>query len=69
MTARQSNNEEHVEQQPVPGHTEHVPISPDEQRNPQRGPSESATTTAKPDTKPATPPGTQSDRDRQRSND
>ncbi|HEX7934892.1 MAG TPA: MARCKS-like protein [Paraburkholderia sp.] len=58
----------HIQQQPVPGHTENIPADgsdarPDGQRL------EGAASTASPDTKPGTPPGTQSEADRTRSPD
>lgn len=48
----------HIEQQPLPGHTENIPANPsrDEQRS---GASEERAPDAAPDTKPGTPPGTQ----------
>jgi hypothetical protein len=59
--------EPHVESQPVPGHTENMPVGPDMPQSPGGGAIEDAAPTAQPDTKPGTPPGTQSRRDTLRS--
>ncbi|MDR5822402.1 hypothetical protein [Caballeronia sp. LZ043] len=58
---------EHIEQQPVPGHTENIPANPAEPAP--RGPNEDRASDARPDDKPGTPPGTQSGRDRNKSPD
>jgi hypothetical protein len=55
-----------IERQPVPGHTENMPVGPDMPQAPGGGAIEDAAPTAGPDTKPGTPPGTQSERDRLR---
>ena len=56
-----------IERQPVPGHTENLPIGSDRDAAHQPGVVEGGAPDAAPDTKPGTPPGTQSERDRQRS--
>ena len=58
----------HIEQQPVPGHTENIPTDgSDNRRDDHR--QETAAPTASPDTQPGPPPGSQSDADRMRSPD
>ncbi|MGN6318945.1 hypothetical protein [Trinickia sp.] len=64
----------HIERQPVPGHTENIPVDGDMRQapaaspidGPVAGPVGDAAPTADPETKPGTPPGTQSERDRLR---
>lgn len=64
----------HVEPEPVPGHTENIPVDGDMRQapgaspdsGPVAGPVEDAAPTAGPDTKPGAPAGTQSERDRSR---
>ena len=55
-----------IEGQPVPGHTENMPVGPDMPQAPGGGAVEDAAPAAAPVTKPGTPPGTQSERDRLR---
>jgi hypothetical protein len=65
--ASSQSEPEHIEGQPVPGHTENIPANPREPAP--RGPSEDRAPDARPDSKPGTPPGTQSERDRTKSPD
>ncbi|EKS71002.1 MULTISPECIES: hypothetical protein [Caballeronia] len=58
---------QHIEGQPVPGHTENIPANPKEPAP--RGPNEDRAPDAGPATKPGTPPGTQSEGDRLKSPD
>ncbi|CAB3742831.1 hypothetical protein LMG22037_06637 [Paraburkholderia phenoliruptrix] len=58
----------HIEQQPLPGHTENIPSDGSDER-PENHRLEDAAPTAGPDTKPGTPPGSQSDADRTRAPD
>jgi len=72
MSDPDMKNAEHIEQQPVPGHTENIPSDgSDERRDGESGTQrlEDVAPGADPDTKPGTPPGTQSDADRTRSPD
>jgi hypothetical protein len=72
MSDPDMKNAEHIEQQPVPGHTENIPSDgSDERRDGESGTQrlEDVAPSAAPDTKPGTPPGTQSDADRTRSPD
>lgn len=59
-------DDSHIERQPVPGHTENMPVGPDMQQAPRGGVVEGGAPAADPATKPATPPGTQSERDRRK---
>lgn len=64
----------HVEPEPVPGHTENIPVDGDMRQapgassdaGPVAGPVEGGAPSTDPDTEPGTPPGTQSERDRSR---
>ncbi|WP_116138829.1 MARCKS-like protein [Trinickia diaoshuihuensis] len=63
---RGGQQDEPVQGQPVPGHTENMPVGPDMPQSPGGGAMEDTGPGARPDTKPGTPPGTQSERDRLR---
>lgn len=69
MTTQRVENTEHIEQQPLPGHPEHLTDDPDSQQPPGGGRLEGNAPTATPETKPGMPPGSQSDSDRIRSPD
>lgn len=68
MSDPDSKSSGHIEQQPVPGHTENIPTDGSDERSNERR-LEDAVPAASPDTKPGTPPGTQSEADRTRSPD
>ncbi|CAB3640313.1 MARCKS-like protein [Paraburkholderia rhynchosiae] len=72
MSDPDPKSKEHIEQQPVPGHTENIPADGSDERADGESGSrrlEDAAPTASPDTKPGAPPGTQSEADRTRSPD
>ncbi len=59
MSDPDTKNTEHIEQQPVPGHTENIPSNgSDERRDGESGTRrlEDVAPSAAPDTKPGTPP-------------